>query len=235
MSKLGIDPDKYDKYKSYDEHMERFSFVLINPSHDYILRPGDIVYLLKPGASLTSNNTVSMDSGTGAGGGGMDATGTTGQETGNTSGGHETISKDNTSETSTPIIKTTTSSAVAAAVSHMSIDESWLEDAVGSAKNSTSLFASKLNLGSLKKLFFGNNQQQQQHDRQQHYKHAPVSMDDDESTRLAEMNQERVRSKSMAVTSQYKRGKVTKQAMRKMFYNRNKLNMRENGLNNTNI
>lgn len=163
---------------------------------------------------------MSMDSGTG--GGGMDATGaTSGQENPNTttSIGNETTSKDNQSETSTPKIKAT------AAASHMSIDESWLEDAVGSTKNSTSLFASKLNLGSLKKLFFGTaNNQEQQHERQEHYKHAPVSMDDDDSTRLAEINQERVRSKSMAVTSQYKRGKVTKQAMRKMFYNRNKLN-----------
>ncbi|CAF1054179.1 unnamed protein product, partial [Brachionus calyciflorus] len=46
MSKLGIDPDKY---KNVEDQSEKFSFVLINPHCDLFLKPGDIVYLLKPG------------------------------------------------------------------------------------------------------------------------------------------------------------------------------------------
>jgi hypothetical protein len=47
MTKLGIDPDKYKTYKGMLD--EKFSFVLINPTSEFLLKPGDIVYLLKPG------------------------------------------------------------------------------------------------------------------------------------------------------------------------------------------
>ena len=46
MNKLGINPEKY---KNIEDNSDKFSFVLINPPHDYIISPGDIVYLLKPG------------------------------------------------------------------------------------------------------------------------------------------------------------------------------------------
>lgn len=79
---------------------------------------------------------------------------------------------------------------------------------------------------------------------QDYYSPSSLHIEDEESTRLAELSQERVRSKSMAVPmmispmttaimasansplQQYKRGKVSKQAMKKMFFNRYKLNSR---------
>ena len=45
MIKLGIDYEKLEN----DEGLKTYSFVLINPSPDFILQTGDIVYLLKPG------------------------------------------------------------------------------------------------------------------------------------------------------------------------------------------
>lgn len=55
MNKLGIDPDKY---KNFDENPEDYSFVLINPSHEFQLQSGDIIYLLKPG---TAPKTRALD------------------------------------------------------------------------------------------------------------------------------------------------------------------------------
>lgn len=54
MNKLGIDPDKYKHFDEFSS--EKCSFVLINPSSDFVLKPGDIIYLLKPG---NCNNTHS--------------------------------------------------------------------------------------------------------------------------------------------------------------------------------
>ena len=52
MNKLGIDPDKY---KSGNDHSEKFSFVLINPASEFPLKAGDIIYLLKPRCNNSSN------------------------------------------------------------------------------------------------------------------------------------------------------------------------------------
>lgn len=46
MDKLGINTEKYT---SNDENSMKYSFVLINPSTDFCIQPGDIVYLLKSG------------------------------------------------------------------------------------------------------------------------------------------------------------------------------------------
>lgn len=59
MNKLGIDPDKY---LNFEDQSEKFSYVLINPSFDVFLKPGDIVYLLKPGSSNSSANNANIDS-----------------------------------------------------------------------------------------------------------------------------------------------------------------------------
>lgn len=48
MNKLKIDLNKYDLQKN---QMDTFSYVLINPSSDFQLQTGDIIYLLKPGKS----------------------------------------------------------------------------------------------------------------------------------------------------------------------------------------
>lgn len=56
MTKLGIDPDKY---KNVEDQSEKFSFVLINPHCDLFLKPGDIVYLLKPGTPVDNPNSNS--------------------------------------------------------------------------------------------------------------------------------------------------------------------------------
>ena len=54
MDKLGIDGRKYVT-KSDDGSL---NFVLINPSNDFILQPGDIVYLLKPGTPIIQPEPV---------------------------------------------------------------------------------------------------------------------------------------------------------------------------------
>ena len=48
MNKLKIDFNRYDLQKT---QMDMFSYVLINPSSDFKLQSGDLVYLLKPGKS----------------------------------------------------------------------------------------------------------------------------------------------------------------------------------------
>lgn len=276
---------------------------MINPSHDYILRPGDIVYLLKPGATLTTNPTDVLPGGGGGGSSSAGGTGVAGIPTPSSGGGccdlsgaieASIIRGDDDETTSSPhsaTFKTATSSQPtrfgadsmatenAPTTSHLSFDESWLEDTAFSP-NSSSLFASKLNFESLKKMFLpssimslsggsssstGRTQKQQQqnrsspqqaaattsrhyrsnrHQMQDYYSPSSLHIEDEESTRLAELSQERVRSKSMAVPmmispmttaimasansplQQYKRGKVGKQAMKKMFFNRYKLNSR---------
>lgn len=57
MSKLGIDTEKYS---NPDDTNQKYSFVLINPSFDFILQAGDIVYLLKPGNITTSESSDSI-------------------------------------------------------------------------------------------------------------------------------------------------------------------------------
>lgn len=59
MNKLGIDPDKY---KNLDEQLEKFSFVLINPPSEFVIKPGDIVYLLKPGTPFQPKETSASNS-----------------------------------------------------------------------------------------------------------------------------------------------------------------------------
>jgi hypothetical protein len=61
MNKLGIDPNKY-KSSEESSSTERFSFVLINPSHDLNLQTGDIIYLLKPGTPPKALNTTTTTS-----------------------------------------------------------------------------------------------------------------------------------------------------------------------------
>lgn len=223
--------------------MFRFSFVLINPPHDYVLRPGDIIYLLKPGA--TAANTMNLELSTeaghchSAGGPNSSAAGQSPDHDQQVTVGKETTT---TGDTQTPshsskrrpsnglsfdVESLPTAAAAAALSSHMSIDESWLEDAM--AKDS-SLHKSKLNFESLKKLFFpssivslhGSAGQSAQ----------PQQIDEEEAARLTEMGQVKVRSKSVAAPIQYRRGKVSKQALRKIFYNRNKFNRRDDMLNN---
>lgn len=53
LNKLGINPEKY---KFENAMSEKFSFVLINPSCDYQLKAGDIIYLLKPGCNNNSSS-----------------------------------------------------------------------------------------------------------------------------------------------------------------------------------
>jgi hypothetical protein len=48
MNKLKINLNRYDLQKT---QMDTFSYVLINPSSDFQLQSGDLVYLLKPGKS----------------------------------------------------------------------------------------------------------------------------------------------------------------------------------------
>lgn len=55
MNKLGIDTEKY---KIDDQVYENFSFVLINPPYDFFLKPGDIVYLLKPGNYMRKESRI---------------------------------------------------------------------------------------------------------------------------------------------------------------------------------
>jgi hypothetical protein len=55
MNKLGIDPEKY---KVDDQVYENFSFVLINPPCDFFLKPGDIIYLLKPGNYMRKESKI---------------------------------------------------------------------------------------------------------------------------------------------------------------------------------
>ena len=51
MNKLGIDTEKY----STKDDSACFNFVLINPSTEFHLQPGDVVYLLKPGNPVIQN------------------------------------------------------------------------------------------------------------------------------------------------------------------------------------
>jgi hypothetical protein len=46
LKKLGIDPSQY---RENHEEVNHTSFVLINPSSEFMLQSGDIIYLLKPG------------------------------------------------------------------------------------------------------------------------------------------------------------------------------------------
>lgn len=59
MNKLGIDPDKY---ANFEDQSEKFSYVLINPNCDVFLRPGDIIYLLKPGSFSSIGNKMNSES-----------------------------------------------------------------------------------------------------------------------------------------------------------------------------
>ncbi len=52
MNKLGIDTEKY----STKDDSPCFNFVLINPSTEFHLQPGDVVYLLKPGNPVIQND-----------------------------------------------------------------------------------------------------------------------------------------------------------------------------------
>ncbi len=54
MDKLGIDSNKYS---TRDENV-CLNFVLINPSNDFSLQPGDIVYLLKPGMPVIQSTDL---------------------------------------------------------------------------------------------------------------------------------------------------------------------------------
>lgn len=219
---------------------------MINPSHDYALRPGDIVYLLKPGTvtSMTSmmNNTMSMElvgeavqlaNSTATAANHNETTTTAAADTNNMEqrvGGQDV---------SPPLSGKDLSSKTAFALrfpgaSHLSIDESWLEDALSAtvdAANATtteprrdqttttpSLSASKLNFTSLKRLF-------QATPPPPNVSQLPPA-NEDEATWLTEVaTHGKVRSKSIAApSSQYRRGKITKQALRKMFYNRSKEN-----------
>lgn len=58
MNRLGIDPDKYKYFE--EESDEKFSFVLINPPNDFFLKPGDIIYLLKPGSFNSNANMTEI-------------------------------------------------------------------------------------------------------------------------------------------------------------------------------
>ncbi len=55
LNKLGINSEKYKNFEQHSQ-IEKYSFVLINPSSDFFLRPGDIVYLLKPGSNQSQIN-----------------------------------------------------------------------------------------------------------------------------------------------------------------------------------
>lgn len=58
MNKLGIDSKKYST-KNDDACL---NFVLINPSNDFALQTGDIVYLLKPSQAMIQSNPSSSPS-----------------------------------------------------------------------------------------------------------------------------------------------------------------------------
>lgn len=253
----------FNRNSKYNYYL-RFSFVLINPSHDYLIKPGDIVYLLKPGATMLSK-TMSLE----LAGENNSPTTTAGAAAPSTTGQNHTSAA--TAATTDATISSSTSqpqspnrasdykppeypTLLGAATSQLSIDESWLEDAINATnaidhdqfgvKDSKSLDSAKLNFSSLKRLFMpslrssttaipsivtsgasGNAMPQQ------------IGEEDEESAWLAEMaSHGKVRSKSMAApTTQYRRGRVAKQALRKMFYRNKQLDHREDFINNTSI
>jgi hypothetical protein len=54
MIKLGIENEKIGN----DEGLKTYSFVLINPSPDFVLQTGDIVYLIKPGNFIKQKDST---------------------------------------------------------------------------------------------------------------------------------------------------------------------------------
>lgn len=60
LNKLGINSEKYKHFENHSQ-IEKYSFVLINPSSEFFLRPGDIVYLLKPGSNQPQINIINMN------------------------------------------------------------------------------------------------------------------------------------------------------------------------------
>jgi hypothetical protein len=55
MNKLGMNTDKYNTIPKISS--ENTSYVLINPSNNFLLRNGDIVYLLKPGCYVQQRHS----------------------------------------------------------------------------------------------------------------------------------------------------------------------------------
>jgi hypothetical protein len=176
MNKLGIDPDKY---KSYDEHAEKFSYVLINPPHDYILKAGDIVYLLKPGSNTfpaMPNESEDLSLGQQSSQQRQhdlnSPTNTTiitpNQQQQQQRNNEDPQSPKMSIDSPTTRLQEHQKFSLPMSSSHLSIDESWLElnatPAIGdeiseattankSKKNSIDFIASKLNLNNLKKIF----------------------------------------------------------------------------------